>query len=535
MARLVHDLITEAARLWPDRPALAYKDQSLGYAELAARTASAAKGLAACRLDRGARVAVYLEKRLETVIGILAATMAGGSFVPVNPLLKPHQVGYILRDCEVRILITSRQRLAGLREELQSCPGLQAVVLVDGAADTEEAPAQEILTWEDLLDQPEAAAEASQGAIDSDLAAILYTSGSTGNPKGVVLSHRNIVAGAESVAQYLENRPEDRILSLLPLSFDAGLSQITTAFTAGAKLVLMNYLLPRDVVRLCARERITGLTCVPPLWLQLAELEWPSEASRHLRYFANTGGHMPAGTLARLRGIFTEAKPYLMYGLTEAFRSTYLDPKQVDERPNSIGKAIPNAEVMVVRPDGSRCAPGEHGELVHRGALVSLGYWGDPERTAERFRPAPGQDPSLPLPEPAVWSGDIVYTDEEGFIYFVGRRDEMIKTSGYRVSPTEVETVINATGLVTEAVALGVPHPTLGQAIVVAVAPAAGTAFDPEALKEACKRQLPLYMVPSIVAERGALPRNPNGKIDRALLKQEFSQAFSNQEANDGQ
>ena len=535
MARLLHQLITEAARVWPDRPALAYKDQGLSYAQLAARTDSAARGFATRHLDRGARVAIYLEKRPETVIAIFAATMAGGCFVPVNPLLKPQQVSYILRDCGVRILITSQQRLAGLRQELQSCPELQAVVLVDAPPDTEETLAQEVLAWKDLLDQPEGAAVPDQGAIDADMAGILYTSGSTGNPKGVVLSHRNIVAGAESVAQYLENRPDDRILSVLPLSFDAGLSQITTAFTAGAKLVLMNYLLPRDVVRLCAREQISGLTCVPPLWLQIAELEWPPEASRHLRYFANTGGHMPAGTLARLRDIFTGAKPYLMYGLTEAFRSTYLDPQEVDRRPNSIGKAIPNAEVMVVRPDGSSCAPREHGELIHRGALVSLGYWGDSERTAERFRPAPGQDPGLPLPELAVWSGDIVYTDEEGFIYFVGRRDEMIKTSGYRVSPTEVENVINATGLVAEAVAFGVPHPTLGQAIVVVVTPGTGATFDPEALKDACRQELPLYMLPSIVAERGTLPRNPNGKIDRALLKQEFLQAFPNEEANDGQ
>ena len=227
------------------------------------------------------------------------------------------------------------------------------------------------------------------------MAAILYTSGSTGLPKGVVLSHRNLIAGAESVSHYLGNTADDVILSALPLSFDAGFSQLTTAFSVGAHVVLLNYLLPADVVRLCSRHRVTGLTCVPPLWVQIADQDWPTEAAENLRYFANTGGRMPKAALDRLRSLFRRAKPFLMYGLTEAFRSTYLDPAEVDRRPDSIGKAIPNAEVLVVRPDGSLCGPGEQGELVHRGALVAMGYWNDPEQTAERFRPAPAREPGL--------------------------------------------------------------------------------------------------------------------------------------------
>ena len=355
------------------------------------------------------------------------------------------------------------------------------------------------------------------------MAAILYTSGSTGRPKGVVLSHRNLIVGAESVSHYLGNSPDDVILSALPLSFDAGFSQLTTAFSVGAHVVLLNYLLPADVVRLCARHRVTGLTCVPPLWIQIADQDWPAEAAEHLRYFANTGGRMPKATLDRLRSVFPEATPFLMYGLTEAFRSTYLDPAEVDRRPDSIGKAIPNAEILVVRPDGSLCDPGEEGELVHRGALVAMGYWNDPERTAERFRPAPAREPGLCTEELAVWSGDVVVRDEEGFLYFVGRKDEMIKTSGYRVSPSEIEEVAYDTGLVRDAVALGVEDAKLGQHVVLVVSPASGGQVDVDALLAQMKKALPLYMLPKRVDVRPEIPRSPNGKFDRTLLREELT------------
>jgi acyl-CoA synthetase (AMP-forming)/AMP-acid ligase II len=236
-----------------------------------------------------------------------------------------------------------------------------------------------------------------------------------------------------------------------------------------------------------------------------------------LRYFANTGGRMPKATLDRLRALFPQALPYLMYGLTEAFRSTYLDPSEVDRRPESIGKAIPNAEILVLRPDGSRCGPGEHGELVHRGPLVAMGYWNDPARTAERFKPY--REASWRSPEIAVFSGDTVVTDEDGFLFFVGRRDEMIKTSGYRVSPTEIEEVAYGTGLVREAVALGVDDPMLGQRIVLVVSPMEAP-LDTNALIGRFKQQLPQYMVPSSVVEIAAIPTTPNGKLDRVLLRE---------------
>jgi acyl-CoA ligase (AMP-forming) (exosortase A-associated) len=377
------------------------------------------------------------------------------------------------------------------------------------------------VAWFDMMAAPE---RALHRRIDTDVAAILYTSGSTGRPKGVVLSHRNMVAGAKSVASYLHNHTGDTLLAALPLSFDAGFSQLTTAFHVGARVVLLNYLLPRDVLRTMVRERVTGLTAVPPLYIQLSQLEWPAAIDENLRYFANTGGRMPRETLQLLRAKVPSALPFLMYGLTEAFRSTYLPPAEVDRRPDSIGMAIPNAEILVLREDGSECAADEPGELVHRGALVGQGYWGDAEKTAERYRLLPGREAGLPLPEYAVFSGDTVRRDAAGFLYFIGRRDEMMKTSGYRVSPTEVEEVLYATRRVGECVAFGVDHATLGQVIqVIATAPDGSAALDVAALLVECRQRLPAYMVPAgIQARAGPLPRNPNGKIDRKLLSTEW-------------
>jgi len=525
------DLVATSARRHADAPALTYADTTLTYGRLWREVRRVAAGLRRLGLRREERVAIYLDKRVETVLAIFGVPAAGGVFVPVNPLLRPRQVAHILADCGVRVLVTSVERHALLRDVLADHKSVEHVVLVgaEPGAGSEHGGVSTV-AWGDLSCEPDGPAEAEEpadtadrgGVTDMDMAAILYTSGSTGLPKGVVLSHRNLIVGAESVNAYLGNGPDDVILSVLPLSFDAGLSQLTTGFAAGAHVVLMNYLLPGDVVRLCARHRVTGLTCVPPLWLQLAEQSWPAEATRGLRYFANTGGRMPRATLEKLRAVFPQARPYLMYGLTEAFRSTYLDPAEVDRRPDSIGKAIPNAEVLVVRPDGSPCDPGEEGELVHRGPLVALGYWNDPVRTAERFRPAPGRESGLCTTELAVWSGDVVVRDEEGFLYFVGRMDDMIKTSGYRVSPAEVEEAAYDTGLVRDAVALGVDDPRLGQSIALVVTTNQPD-FRPDTLIAELKRHLPLYMVPRRVVVKTAIPRSPNGKFDRTALRQELT------------
>jgi len=524
MSDQLHELILKSAARTPGAIAVTHKGAELSYEALAAQIGRVANGLLALGIARLDRVAIYLPKTLENVSAMFGATSAGGVFVPVNPLLKPPQVAHILRDCNVRVLITSEARARELLPVLQQCPDLRALVLTDREGNFPDAGHIAVMSWPELLAMP--APRQPHRNIDGDIAAIFYTSGSTGRPKGVVLSHRNMVTGAESVAEYLGNGPEDRLLAVLPFSFDYGFSQSSTAFLVGARVVLMDYLLPRDVINAVARERITGLAGVPPLWSQLADLTWPAQISDHLRYITNSGGAMPGATLAKLRAALPRTQPFLMYGLTEAFRSTYLPPAEIDRRPDSIGKAIPNAEILVVRQDGSPCAPNEPGELVHRGSLVALGYWNDPAKTAERYKPVPGQYPGLVLTEMAVWSGDTVRMDDEGFIYFIGRADEMIKTSGYRVSPTEVEEILFASGLVADAAAVGVTHPSLGQAIVVVAAPAAGVQPDAAALIAACKGQLPLFMVPHHVEWRESLPRNPNGKYDRALLASELKGLF---------
>ncbi len=531
---LLHHLVDRSAARTPAAPALKHGNTELSYAELAAAQDGFAAGLLAAGIYRGDRVGIYLSKNFEHVAAAFGSCKAGACFVPINPVLKPAQVAHILNDCGVRLLITSPERLQSLLEVLPQCRSVERVVLCGAAraAVPRSAGAPALCGWNDFIAARPPLPDVYRIArSDIDVAAILYTSGSTGKPKGVVISHRNLVTGAMSVASYLGNHAGDRLLAVLPLSFDAGFSQLTTAFSAGACVVLLDYLTPMDVIRTLARERITGLTAVPPLYIQLAELDWPREIDQHLRYFANTGGKMVREVLDRLRRRVPSAQPFLMYGLTEAFRSTYLPPSEVDRRPDSIGRAIPNQEVLVLRPDGSRCDPGEPGELVHRGSTVALGYWGDPVKTAERFRPLPrGEGSGLVLTETAVFSGDTVRADAEGYLYFIGRKDEMIKSSGYRISPVEVEDAVYTTGLVAEAAALGLPDERLGQTVGLVVLPSAGLpSADADRLREllmqALRRSLPPYMLPQrIEVCRESLPRNGNGKIDRKRLAQALAE-----------
>lgn len=525
MDDLLYQLIDQGASLRPDNCALVFKNRKINYQDLSRQTTFSAFGLLSLGLAPNERVAIYLPKLPETVYAMFGASRAGGVFVPVNPLLKPNQVAYILRDCNVRVLITSAQRLQLLSPVLANCHDLHSIVIIeDVIPDLESKLNQKILSWKSLANATD---KTLPGRIDADMAAILYTSGSTGNPKGVVLSHKNMVTGAKSVSSYLENDEHDILLAALPFSFDYGLSQLTTAFHVGASAVLMDYLLPRDIVRAITKYDVTGLAAVPPLWNQLVQLEWPDAAQRSLRYITNSGGAMPRATTQKFRHLLPNTKIFLMYGLTEAFRSTYLPPDQVDIRPESMGKAIPNAEILVVREDGSQCAPNEPGELVHRGSLVSMGYWNDPQKTAERFKPCPGRFSELPLTEIAVWSGDQVRRDEEGYLYFISRKDEMIKTSGYRVSPTEVEEVVYALDGIKEVAAIGLPHDTLGQAILLLVVGEDHVAAS--SVMQHCKKELPNFMVPQEVLVCDNLPRNPNGKIDRKSLSAVYSDRFREQ------
>jgi acyl-CoA ligase (AMP-forming) (exosortase A-associated) len=484
--------------------ALIQGGRRLSYAELDALISAVAGCLAARGIEPGDRVAVYAPKTIEAVAAMFAVARAGGVLVPVNPILKAAQVAHILADSGARLMVTQRMRA----EQLAAADALGETAL---------------LTVEDDWPSASATPAPDVAVAADDLAAILYTSGSTGLPKGVMLSHRNLLVGAESVAAYIDNTADDRILAVLPLSFDAGFSQLTTAFHAGASVVLLDYLTPRDVVKAVERHGVTGITGVPPLWIQLAEAEWPEGARGSLRYLANTGGRMPVPVTRRLRALFPDARLFLMYGLTEAFRSTYLDPALVDAHPESIGTAIPNAEVMVVAPDGSEAGVGEAGELVHAGPLVAQGYWRDPARTAERFRPAPAWSRYGGI---AAWSGDTVLRDAGGRLTFVGRDDEMIKTSGNRVSPTEIEEAAYATGAVAEAVAIGIPDDRLGQAILLVASPAAGRSPEEAeaSLRGAMAAGLPAYMLPRSVVWRDALPRNANGKLDRSALRREHAE-----------
>lgn len=515
MKELLHALVLGSAERYPERPALYFRDHSLTYRQLAQAIHQFADALVSSGVQAGDRVAVYLPKQFETVIALFGAAAAGAVFVPVNPLLKPQQVAYILRDCNVRVLISGKARFEQLQEALADCPDLQQCVSVDG----ENSAAKD---WTQWLTQ--AAGKAAHRRIDGDMVSILYTSGSTGNPKGVVLSHRNMVAGAHSVAEYLNNTPEDVLLAVLPLSFDYGLSQLTTAFSVGASVVLMDYLLPNDVIKACVKYHVTGLAAVPPLWVQLAQLEWPESAKHTLRYFTNSGGHMPLATLQALRAQLPHSKPFLMYGLTEAFRSTFLPPDDVDRRPGSMGKAIPNAEVLVLREDGSECAADEPGELVHRGALVSLGYWNAPEKTAARFKKMPKRISGLVLDEMAVFSGDTVKKDADGYLYFIGRKDDMIKSSGYRISPSELEDQVYQQKGVKEVAAIGCEHQQLGQAIVL-IMKVDEHFIEAELLAE-LRKALPMFMQPHKLIVREELPRNPNGKIDRKQLSSEYEDLF---------
>ena len=522
MTSLLHKIIEKSASIQPDVVAISHKKSTWSYSQLSKQTQSMAEALLGIHLKHQQRVAIYLPKQIETVTSIFSICQAGGVFVPINPVLKAPQVSHILNDCNVQILITSKSRLQSLSTQLENCPDLHTIILVDNQLpDISIYPEKRVLGWLDFLGHADN--QTMPTLIDTHMAAILYTSGSTGKPKGVVLSHLNIVAGADSVAEYLNITAKDKILAVLPLSFDYGLNQLTSALYKGATCVLLDYLLPRDVIKSIEKHRITGLAAVPPLWAQLSKIEWPEPINEHLRYMTNSGGKMPKKVLESIRAKVPDSQFYLMYGLTEAFRSTYLPPEQLEQRPDSMGKAIPNAEVLVVREDGSLCAPHEPGELVHRGSLVAMGYWNDPEKTAERFKPAPTQLKGLPLTEIAVWSGDRVSMDEEGYLYFIGRKDDMLKTSGYRVSPTEIEEIIYSSGLVKEAAAIGIPDETLGHAIVVIISTENYKQFNENDLIALCKSQLANFMIPAKIVALKDLPKNPNGKIDRQTLATQFS------------
>ena len=499
---LLHDLLA-LPKPDLDRPAIVDGDRSWSFAVLRREVEVLASAIVAAGAERGDRVAVLLPKSLPECAALFAASRADAVVVPINPQLRAQQVRHILADSGARVLVTSAIQLAKLGDTLADLPGL---ALIDTDAPVDERPAL-----------PPAR------SIGQDLAAILYTSGSTGAPKGVMLSHANMLAGTRIVRTYLGITADDRILSVLPFSFDYGLNQLLTVVEQGALLALCNFQMGDQIVVNLARHKITGLAGVPTIWaiLTRAAPSLQKTPLPHLRYITNSGGAVPEATVRRLREILPQTRIFLMYGLTEAFRSTFLPPEEVDRRPTSIGKAIPECEVFPLTADNRRAEPGEHGILVHRGPTVSLGYWRRPDETARVLRPNPLRD-AVEGGETVCWSGDLVREDEDGFLYFVGRQDAMIKSAGFRISPTEVEDALMKTGAFRQVAAIGLPDEWLGQRLC-AVAVGAHDAADVDAALKAVAVDLPAHMVPARIDLVAALPTTPNGKVDYKLLVAERS------------
>ncbi|MCP4782956.1 MAG: acyl-CoA ligase (AMP-forming), exosortase A system-associated [Fuerstiella sp.] len=527
MDYLIHHMLRGSALRFPDKEALIHKGQRLTYQQLSNKVSALANGLNAAGIQRGDRVGILLDSSVEQVVSIFAASQAQGVFVPMHHSLKPEQVSHIANDCRISALITTTERLHELHEVIQNSPSLRVVIAVGDTIGIQETIP--LLEFDDLPYAPDAA-QSVDVSVEKDLGAILYTSGSTGKPKGVMLSHANVVAGASIVSEYLSITDGDRLLAALPFSFDAGLNQLTTSIQQGGTLVLINFRFAREIVGVLKRERITGLGGVPPLWnllvqnnSALARTDLPD-----LRYITNTGGAMPQKTLAALRSALPNTQVFLMYGLTEAFRSTYLPPDELDRRPTSMGKAIPNTEILVINKDGRPCESGETGELVHHGPTVSMGYWGHEELTNKVLRPHPLPPPGTGDAVRVVYSGDMVRQDEDGFLYFVGRRDNLIKTSGFRVSPNEVEDAIFQTGQIREAAIIGVPDEMLGQHIAAFVVLKDGEAISEADLLTSCAASLPRHMVPRTVEFLPLLPKTSSGKVNYSALRQQTDDVKEN-------
>lgn len=496
-------LLWQTATTHGTAPAIRDRDLTCSYGKLHARASAFAAVLEDAGVRPGDRVAILLERGADAAAAFFGTAAAGAIAIMINETLRPRQIEHILRHATAALLIAAPDTLDRLGRTLRpAIPTLDPAILPE---------------YQHFQPIPRTGHDPVQ---------LIYTSGSTGAPKGVALSHANLWAGTRAVTEYLGINASDRIASLLPFSFDYGFNQLLCAVGAGATLVIERSPLPREIVETMRTERVTILPAVPPLWLQLLQTPaFTDEPIPSLRIMTNTGGRIPSAAVSHLRHAQPNASLFLMYGLTEAFRATYLPPEEIDRRPDSIGRAIPGAEIMILRDDGGLCEPEEIGELVQRGPTVALGYWNDLDATSRVFRPHPLRPAGTPGAERVVFSGDLARYDHEGFLYFVGRRDKMIKTLGFRVSPDEISDALFASGEVAEVVVTTEPDPRRGERIIAHVV--LQTNGSAERLHEFARLELPRYMLPARIITHGALPRTTSGKHDLAGIATTITETTS--------
>ncbi len=513
---LLQNFLEDSAKRYPNKIALVCRDVRLTYDEINRRADRVAAFLRSQGIKRGDRVAIFLENSVESVVALFGILKADAVFLMLSPQLKAPKLEYILNNCGAKAFISDVGRLNAASAVLPNTSSLASIVFVGDQGKMKAGIHRNLMSWKELEDLDGAQATKPTN-IDIDLASIIYTSGSTGNPKGVMLTHLNMISAATSITTYLENVPEDIVINVLPLSFDYGLYQVLMTFKFGGTLVLeKSFVFPYEVLKKMVEEKVTGFPGVPTIFailLQMKDLKKYDLAS--LRYITNTAAALPVTHIRQIREAFPQAKLYSMYGLTECKRVSYLPPEELDRRPDSVGRGMPNEEVWIVDGGGNRVGPGVVGELVVRGSNVMKGYWGDPEATDRVLRPGilPG--------EKVLYTGDLFRMDEEGFIYFVGRKDDMIKTRGERVSPKEVEDAIYAMEGIAEVAVIPVPDDILGSAIKAYVVAKNGYELTEKRLFLHCRKMLEEFAIPKYFVFRDSLPKNASGKIDKLLLKQE--------------
>lgn len=505
---LLHDYLVDSARRLPEKVALVAQGQRLSYREIDERSNALANALARRGVERGDRVIVFADNAVPAVIAFWAVLKANAVVSMVSPLTKADKLTYLLRDSQARALVTEARYAPVVAVAAAAAPELRAIIAAGEPAGTELAGVGAV-AWDEAVADADRARPPRRRAIDIDLASIIYTSGSTGEPKGVMLTHRNMLTAATSITTYLENVEDDIILGVLPLSFDYGLYQMIMAFRMGARLVLeRSFTYPAQVLDVVVREGVTGFPGVPTMFALLAEMKSLKEYDlSRVRYVTNTAAALPVKHIRALQGIFPGARIYSMYGLTECKRCTYLPPADLDRKPSSVGIAIPNTELWLVDEDDHRLGPGQTGQLVIRGATVMRGYWNKPGATAERLRagPLPG--------EMVLYTGDYCRLDEEGYLYFVGRMDSILKVRGEKVAPKEIEMVLCDAPGVKEAAVIGVPDEILGEAPKAFVVLEKGAQITERELRRACQERLEPFMVPKQIEIVADLPKTVTGKI----------------------